>query len=172
MLRSAAVAEDEGEPAAGLALEDRAGQRQHRGDAAAGGDRTIVVRGGGVGSDRELPHRRHDVEHVAGSQLGGGERREGTTGQPLDPDAELAGVGVGADRVAPSHVFSIDDRPHGDMLARQVAKGLTQLVWHVEHDRDGVPGLRRDLDHPQRMKDGRSHTLSSLHPAKPVASGG
>jgi hypothetical protein len=67
--RGPPVAEQQGDPGAGLLLQRRGDEREDRSDPRPSGDRDVVA--GCVGLDRagEVPQRGHDVDDVARGKL-------------------------------------------------------------------------------------------------------
>ncbi len=94
--RLAAVAVDQREARARLARERRADQRQHRRDAAARGERDVVLVVVRRQRREESPLGRHHVDRVAGLQRFVDPDREATARHFLDRDAQLAVVATRA----------------------------------------------------------------------------
>ena len=111
-----------------LARERRLDDRQDRRDAAARGERDVVALRRLVERDVEVPHRRHDVERVAGLQLLVRPRREHAARRALDRDPQLVVLHGRADRVRATHVLSVDDRAQRQVLALRVAELLAQRL--------------------------------------------
>ncbi len=101
-----AVAVDQREAALGLDLERRLEHRQDRRDAAADGDRDVVLAVERVQRRAEAPGRGHHLEHVAGLELLGDEGGERAAGDVLDRDPQRRAGGGRADRVVAPHALA------------------------------------------------------------------
>ena len=92
----------------------------------------------------------HDLELVAGSELGGGQGGESSAGKPLDADPKLAprwrwskSNSFAGRRLRPESAL------HGHVLAGQIGELRGESVGHVEGDRDRLVGEVFHCGHSQ-----------------------
>ena len=112
-----AVAVDQREPAVGLELERGLQHREDRGDAAADDDRDVVLAVERIERRAEPAGRGHHLEHVAGLQLLGDERRERAAGDVLDGDPQHRAGRGRADRVVAPDPLAAEVGLDGHVLA-------------------------------------------------------
>ncbi len=137
-----AVRVDEREARGRRGGEDGCREGHHRRDARAGGDPGEVgaVEVGEIRGERAL--RAHDLDAVARLQVLVGPHREQAAEVALDPDADAAGGGRTADRIAAAHFASVDVGTKGDVLAGQVVVVAVQLRRNGEGHLDALRGKR------------------------------
>ncbi len=117
--------------------------------------------------------RCHQLEHVAGLQFVGHERRKRPAGNVFDGDAQLGAGGRGADRVVAPDALAAQVGAHRHVLARLESERVPQCFRHRESHQGGIGGdgiHRRDRDAVQhrvrRAGAGRHpHRQQSREPA-------
>ena len=116
---------------------------------------------GAVGYTRggELADRAHDLQLIAGGQLGGGPRAEDAVGDPLDANAELPAPRWCADGVRAPHILAADLGPQHHVLTGEVIEFGAQLRRDVEGEAHRVGGLGLDLGDTQGV-EGNAHASS------------
>jgi hypothetical protein len=150
----AAVAVQERHLALRVGGQDGADDRDHRGDAGAGGDEAVVrrpVEGGG-----ELSQGGQHFQGVAGfegvDELGGEEAAFDA------PDTDpRRGAGGCADRVRPAFLGAFDVLAQGEVLTGLEREVLGEVVGHVEGHRDGVTAQTIHFGHTEPVEGGAGH---------------
>jgi hypothetical protein len=104
-----------------------------------------------VPAQREVTHRRHDVEAHAGAERLVREAREKSARRALDRDAKRLAFRR-ADRIRATNVDAFELRAKRQVLPRFEAERLVQLRRDIEAHDDGVAGVALDFGHRERME--------------------
>ncbi len=135
---------EEPDPAVGP-VQRRLEEREHRGDAASGGERDQLAL---VRPEQEYPCRHRDLELASRLDVVQQPVRHGATGHAFDGHLELAVDGRGRrHRVAPEQGLVVDLDAERAELTGLVGEGLGELGRDVEDDRAGIRGLGDDASH-------------------------
>lgn len=149
-----AVAVDQGEAAARLARKHGADQRKHRGDAAAGGERGVVLRLLRIERREETPVGCQHFDLVAGFQLRSGPAGKQSARYFFDGDAQFTIVHAGADRVRAAHFLAVQLCLKRQVLALDECIVFGKRGRHIEAQADRVRSLVPDFGNAQFMKSG------------------
>ena len=161
---SVPVAVDQGEATFGLDGKCRLQDREHWGDAAAGGNRHVVLPGEWVERCAERTGRCHQIEGVAGPELLHREGGEGPARDVLDGDRQHVGGGRGADGVVAPDALASEVGADADVLAGLEGELVAQVVGNLEADQHAVIGQPVDAGDRDRVEHRGMGGGSLRHP--------
>ena len=147
-----AVAVDQREGRLRLGQQRRLDDRQHRRDAAAGGEAEVALAVLGRQRQVEVPHRRHHLDADTGLQGVVGPGREAAAGGALDGHAQVAVLHRRADRIRAPDILPVAIAPQRQVLALCIGEALAPGRRHGEGGDDGVARLLPHLGNGQRIE--------------------